>query len=75
MIPSTRTLTLPLAFAIGSTVYLRLRQERLPGMVAGLFVRPTGVAYMVSWGDATESDHFDLELTDRFDPTFEVEDD
>jgi hypothetical protein len=61
-IPSARILKLNLAFPIGSTVFLICRNESLPGLVCGVNVRPNGIAYIVGWGDATESIHFDFEL-------------
>ena len=68
MLPSARNLAIRAEFPIGSTVFLRSRVETLPGMVTGLFVRPTGLMYLVGWGDATESSHFEFELSaDGFD--------
>jgi hypothetical protein len=63
--PSTRNLTLKLAFAVGASVYLRTRRERLEGLVSGLIVRPGLVKYLVAWGDATEGEHWDFELSEE----------
>jgi hypothetical protein len=63
--PSTRKLTLSLAFAVGASVYLRTRPERLEGVVSGLVVRPGNVKYLVAWGDASEGDHWDFELSEE----------
>lgn len=63
--PSTRNLSLSLAHAIGGSVYLRTRPERLEGVVTGLFVRPGHIKYIVAWGDASETDHFDFELSEE----------
>jgi hypothetical protein len=69
MTPSTRTLALKLAHAIGAAVYLRARDERLEGRVTGLIVEPGAVVrYRVVFGDASESVHFDFELAEDFDP-------
>jgi hypothetical protein len=62
VIPSSRTLKLALAFAIGETVHLRTRPETLAGIVTGVIVRPAALCYVVAWGDATESNHYDFEL-------------
>lgn len=58
-------MTLKPAFALGAEVYLRTRNERLRGLVTGLIVRPGYTAYIVAWGDASESNHFDFELADE----------
>ena len=73
-LPSTKRLTLNLEFPMGSTVYLRLRQERMAGMVTGITVWPTGLVYRIAWGDSSETTHFEMELADAFEPNFEVTD-
>lgn len=60
-----RTLTLDLAYAIGDTVHLRCRREPLEGVVTGHIVRPGHVKRIVAWGDGTETDHFDFELSEE----------
>jgi hypothetical protein len=67
-----KTITLHVDYTIGQTVYLQHRQEKLPGMVTGLIVRRGMVAYLVGWGDASESNHFDVELTGEYSPDFDV---
>jgi hypothetical protein len=53
-------------------VYLKLAQERLPGMVVGFLLRSTGVVYLIAWGDTSESSHYGFELTDTWEPSFDV---
>lgn len=65
MNPSARTISIRTSFGLGGSVYLRARPERLEGLVTGLIVRPGSVAYVVAWGDATESNHYDFELSDE----------
>lgn len=47
--------------AIGSEVFLKTDQERLPRMVTGYIVRPTGVLYLLS-SAATETEHYAIEI-------------
>lgn len=54
------------AYWLGSIVFLRTRQERLPGMVTGVSVKPTGVIYCVGWGDGKEDWHYEMELTAEY---------
>jgi hypothetical protein len=72
MIAAGHTVTLYVDHAYGATVHLKLRQERMPGMVTGFLVRSTGLVYLIAWGDGSESSHFDVELTDSFTPDFET---
>ncbi len=59
-------------YPIGHTVYLKLRREEMPGMVTVVSFSETGPIYTVSWGDGSgESQHFSIELTDEFEPSFE----
>jgi len=51
-----------LEFQIGDIVYMKVAPEDA-GMVTGYEVRPTGVAYYVTWADAEEQRHFAVELT------------
>ena len=57
-------------FYIGDTVYLRLNREEYRGMVTGYNIRPNGVTYLVSWEDASDTCHYDLELTTEFIPDY-----
>lgn len=57
------------AFGFGQVVYLRIKPESC-GMVTGVYFRPSGVCYAVTWShDFTERTHFECELTtERFCP-------
>jgi hypothetical protein len=68
MIPSARSFTLRVSFPIECEVYLKARPETLVGYVTGFLVRPSLIVYLVGWGDATESNHFDFELTEEKPP-------
>lgn len=58
-------------FAIGDKVYLKLREDRTPGLVTGLLIRPRDVMYLVSWPDSrAETNHYELELCRDFEPTW-----
>ena len=58
-------------FGFGDVVYLRLREEKIAGMVTGCFVRPSGGGYYVSWGNnGQEGVHYEFELTDEYDPNY-----
>lgn len=58
---------------LGDIVYLRVATERSPGMITGILIRPTGKSYWVSWCDATETLHYDIELTSEFVPEYAQE--
>ena len=64
-LPSTRQLNLKLAFPVGGEVYLRCRGEALLGLVVALMVRQGLVTYVVAWGDAKKSTHYDFELSEE----------
>lgn len=54
------------AFPIGSIVYLKVNPEENKGMVTGYSVGPAGIRwYEVTWGNASQQDHAELELTDE----------
>jgi hypothetical protein len=55
---------------IGDVVFLRLRGERQPGMVTQVAIRLTGVLYGVTWGNGTESYHYDIELSLEYVPDY-----
>lgn len=57
-------------FRIGERVFLALADERKPGLVTGIHFRPGAVTYSVSWGDASETGHYDFELTREFVPDY-----
>lgn len=52
-------------FPLQATVYHRVRPG-VAGMVTGIIVRPTGLQYLVTWGeDLEEFTHYEIELTDE----------
>jgi hypothetical protein len=67
--------TIEHGFDFGDVVYLRMAGERRPGMVTGYLVNPMLVLmYRVAWGDATETMHYEIELTGEYVPDFARED-
>ena len=57
-------------FRIGDIVYLKVDGDPNRGMVTGIMIRQSGLCYYVSWL-ATESCHFDCELTAEYVPNFD----
>lgn len=58
-------------YEFGETVYLRMAQDRRPGMVTQMAIDAKGLAfYTVSWGNATDSRHYEMELTREYVPDF-----
>lgn len=49
-------------FSLGEKVYLVVDPDE-QGMVTGILFRPHGVSYCVTWGNADETTHYDIELT------------
>jgi len=60
-------------YRIGDVVYHKLSNDKWPGVVTGLLVRPTGTHYFVAWADCTESQHYDIELTSEFIKNFDTD--
>jgi hypothetical protein len=64
-------------FAFEELLYLRTAKERRPGMVIKIFFmpdqRPGQALYEISWGNATNSIHFECELTREFVPDFNAD--
>ncbi len=50
--------------ALGDVVYLKVNAE-CSGMVTGILFRPQGVRYFITWGNANETSHYDIELTNE----------
>ena len=73
MIPSARSFTLRVDHPMQSTVYLKLRQEKMPGCIVGFNVRPNSTGYVVGWADTSESVHYGFELSDTYEPSFDPE--
>lgn len=69
-----KTWTVRTRFKCGDVVYHKMTEERCRGLVTGFSVRETHVSYWVSWGDRTESHHFDSELTAEFVKEYVAED-
>ena len=49
-------------FNFGEVVYRKVNPEAT-GVVTGIVFRPTGTAYLVTWGDGEETPCYDFELT------------
>ena len=49
-------------FAMGDRVFLKVNPTEA-GMVTGILFRPHGMTYWVTWGNAAETTHYDIELT------------
>lgn len=63
--------TFTAAYGLGDVVYLRLRDEPQRGMVTRVEFRANGGAFFeVSWGSATSSWHYAVELTNEYVPDF-----
>jgi hypothetical protein len=58
-----------LEFALYQTVYLRVRDEPVRGMVTGYIVDDNSVLYRVAWPSA-ETTHYARELTATFEPEY-----
>lgn len=58
-------------WTFGDVVYLKIRAEKVAGMITGMFLRPNGSGYYVSWANTgQEGSHYEFELVDEFEPTF-----
>jgi hypothetical protein len=56
-------------YHLGDRVYLKLRDNDLPGFVTSVTFRPGAEpVYGVSWGDGEDSGHYGLELCREFSP-------
>lgn len=49
-------------FNLGDTVYLKLNPSE-PCMVTGILFRPGHIIYKLTWKNASETNHYDMELT------------
>jgi hypothetical protein len=63
-----------IAFELGQTVYLKVRNERLAGMVVDMVIDSGGVMYGVTWSSGEHSRHYAMELTDAFEREWTDED-
>ena len=59
-------------YTFGSEVFLKLREERRPGIVNQIALNPGNATYQVSWPDGTTSSHYDFELTAEYVQSFVV---
>lgn len=57
-------------FGLGEVVYLRVRNERLRGMILSVTFLPSGTYYRVSWANGTEGSHYPMELTREWEAEF-----
>jgi hypothetical protein len=59
------------AYWLGDVVYLRVRTDRIPGLIAGIVIRPGTLIYIVCWGNSgAETWHYEIELTAEYVPDF-----
>ena len=49
-------------FNHGDVVYLKVKPDEA-GMVTGILFRPQSICYYVTWGNSSETTHYDVELT------------
>lgn len=68
---ASKKLEFDVLYDLGAIVYLRIKDERQPGMVTGFTVRQNAVIYLVSWPDGNERGHYEMELSSEFVPNFE----
>ena len=56
-------------YGLGEKVYLKLREDRTPGLITGIAINPGCVCYFISWPDTrAETRHYELELCRDFEP-------
>jgi hypothetical protein len=59
------------AFDFGDIVYLRVRGEKIAGMITVIHAMPSVISYGVTWGnDGHETTHYAFELTAEYLPDF-----
>lgn len=69
--PGRRITPKDVAFWHGDIVYLKVRQERVPGFVTCVSIHPTGVMYTVSF-ESGDSDHHEFELSAEYVPDYDT---
>ncbi len=69
-VKTVRTVELPHKF--GETVYLRDREEKVPGIIIAFDVLPGGNTVQVRWTDQpfTSGAHFAFELCEEYEPRY-----
>jgi hypothetical protein len=65
-----RSVQLPYRF--GDTIYLRGRQDCVPGTVCAFEILPAGIKVCITWSDHPycQSQNFLCELSEDYEPTF-----
>lgn len=58
-------------YSIGDIVYLKIRDERLRGMITAITLRPASVTFEVTW-PTSASWHYAFELSPEFEPDYEA---
>lgn len=69
---SSRAVRLPYRF--GETVYLKGREDCVPGTVVAFMILPNMVKADVTWSDHAfnQSENFPCELTTEYEPTYSL---
>jgi hypothetical protein len=57
-------------FPIGSFVFLKVAEERRRGLVVGYQICPDDILYIVGWSGGSDSRHYPIELTSKFQPDY-----
>jgi hypothetical protein len=57
-------------YSLGDVVYHRLVEDRFPGMVTYLLIKPIGVVYGVTWPNRQETQHYEIELSSEYVPDY-----
>lgn len=71
MTETTKKVVLDVDFTFGDIVFMRMKSERVAGMVTRFSVTKRGITYGVTWSDnRAESWHFDYELTTEYVPDY-----
>lgn len=62
-----------LDFGFGDVVYLRVRRDKVPGMIVSIELRPCGMSYCVTWGNEGHAlSHYAFELTAEYLPDYDT---
>lgn len=65
-------MTVKFPWPFGTILYLRVRTEKVKGMLTGYNLNENGFGCFVSWPDCSESRHFISELTTEYLPDYET---
>lgn len=63
--------TVDALYWIGDIVFLRVNEERKPGMITRLVISGT-VVYWVTWRGGSETAHYECELSSEYVPDYGV---